>query len=165
MRTDADAPTVEESVARERASGDRRREPQVQNLLALDEERPSLLEERLEGGEIDLRGVGLDLAEIGVEGKVEGQVVGDSDLAVEADVEVVVATRAKRVALLARSALAASHSVGQELDATLGLEVLQALQLSELADPARRVLGNALPGRAFLKAVELAHHLQAPGLV
>src|SRR5439155_17961100 len=47
--------------------------PEVENLGALDEERPVFLEELLEGGQVHERLVHLDLPEVGVQGGVERQ--------------------------------------------------------------------------------------------
>ena len=80
------------------AAGDRRRERQVQDVGALDEEGALLLEEGLEGGQVDLGGVGLDLAEVGVDGQVEGEVVAQAELGVEAGGEAVVGAVAEGVA-------------------------------------------------------------------
>ncbi len=64
MRAAADAPAVQELVAPAR-------EAEVEDLGVLDEERPPLLEEGLEGGQVDHRGVRLDLPEVRVDGGVE----------------------------------------------------------------------------------------------
>jgi hypothetical protein len=51
---------------------------------ALDEERAPLLEELLEGREVHHRRVGLDLAEVGVDGGVHREVGGEAVLEVRA---------------------------------------------------------------------------------
>src|SRR5207249_414623 len=54
--------------------------PEAEDLSSLDEEGPPLLELYLEGGEVDDRGIELDLPEIGVDGRVEREVRADAVL-------------------------------------------------------------------------------------
>ena len=46
----------------------------LERLLPLGEERSPLVEKRLEGGQIDLGGIGLDLAKVGVYRRIEREV-------------------------------------------------------------------------------------------
>src|SRR4030043_225644 len=57
---------------------------EAENIPALDEEGPLFLVIGLESGQVDDRRVGLDLAEVGVDREVEGQVARDAELAVQA---------------------------------------------------------------------------------
>src|SRR5690606_30027423 len=74
-RARADPAGIEIGRAAEEALG-----PAGEDLVAFDEERPLLLEHRLERGEVHLGGIRLDLAEVRVDGGVEGEVAAEADL-------------------------------------------------------------------------------------
>src|SRR3712207_7000560 len=57
--------------------------PSTTLFRSFDEERPPLLEERLERGEVELRRVRLDLPEVGVDRRVEREVRREAVLDVE----------------------------------------------------------------------------------
>ena len=59
---------------------------EIEESRPLQEELALLLEEEAEAGQVDLDVVGLDLGEVGVEGRVERQVGGDRVLEIEAQV-------------------------------------------------------------------------------
>jgi hypothetical protein len=88
-------------------------------VLAGREERPALLEERLEGRQVDLGRVGFDLPEVGVDGRVQREVRPQAHPEVQAYPGVHVPSVLKRVVLveqcLARERRRAGH-VGHELD-------------------------------------------------
>src|SRR5690606_38896788 len=65
----ADAPRVEELLAPDVSGG----QVKAEQIAALDEERPLLLEEGLDVGEVDDRGIGIDLSEIRVDGAGQGE--------------------------------------------------------------------------------------------
>ena len=153
-----DAARIEQRVPNEVAAGDRRSETQVQDLLALDEERTLLREEGLEGAQVDLGGIGLHLSEVRIDG------VGDSDLAVEAELELLAATVAEGIAGLLLVPLCAGDTIGQQLEPPFRLQVVEAAELAESADPAIHVLWDPLPGRALLEPEEASMDLQPPGL-
>ena len=95
---------------------DRILDREAQDLLALQEERPLLLVESLVSGQIDDRGVRLDLAEVGVHRGVECEVGGETDLRVESD-----RARAVRAAAGRRRAGAGlPEHVRQQLDVARG---------------------------------------------
>ena len=74
-RTLPDPPGIEEAQPFEPAEAEETR--------PLDEEGTPLLEEGLEGGQVHHRGVGLHLAEVGVDGGVQGESAGETVLQVE----------------------------------------------------------------------------------
>ena len=65
---------------------DRLRLAELERRRVLEEERPLLGEEQIEAREVHLLLVGLDLREVGVDGRVEREVGTDSPLHVDADV-------------------------------------------------------------------------------
>ena len=149
----ADAPRVEELVL----ALDRKGE----DLAPLEEEGPLLLVERLVGGEVDDRGVGLDLAEVRVHRGVESEVRGQADLRIEAD-------RARAVGppvgdRRARAGLA--HRVGQQLDVAGAGQPADPVQLAELVHTARVLAGDELPLVLLLVAVDPAPGVEAPDLL
>ncbi|MCA9764609.1 MAG: dihydrodipicolinate synthase family protein, partial [Gemmatimonadetes bacterium] len=136
-RRRADAPAVE-VAARVRA----------EDLGALDEERPLLGERDLEGVEVDDRRIGLDLAEVGVEGGVEGEPGPEPELEVEAGVEPRLAQVGERVAGLEAPGAAhrqAGRHERQQLEAEPVVARRQAAQLAEVRRPAGPVLGHDHP--------------------
>src|SRR5439155_3898682 len=80
-----------------------------EQLAALDEERPALLQLRLERREVDDRGIDLDLAEVGVEAGVERQGRGEAVFEVGAAAAGIVAGRMERVARRAGPPVAAAR--------------------------------------------------------
>src|SRR5713226_3375007 len=82
----ADAPAVDQAFAAavHLAAVD----VELEQAPARDEERTLLGEERLEGAQVQDRGVGLHLSEVGVEGGVERKVRGDAVLHITARCQV-----------------------------------------------------------------------------
>lgn len=103
----------------------------------------ALLEEELEGGQVERGGIGLDLPEIGVDRGVEGQVGRQADLDVGADRlprHAVVARARGNVALLLE---VPGDAVGRHLEAARRLDAVDARDVAEL----RREAGPAAPVR------------------
>jgi hypothetical protein len=97
--------------------------------------------------------------------KFRGQVAGHAGLAVEAAVKGMGAARGKGIAGLGGEALELADRVRKELDLARRLDAGQAVELAEERDPARRVLGDGLPGRALVLAEERPGDLKAPALL
>ncbi len=161
LRRPADAAGIEEVVAGHIAVP--AHQPEAEDVPALDEERPLLLVIGLEGGQVDDGRVGLDLAEVRIEGEIEGQVAGDADLAVQAAVERTGPAGGEGIARLGGEAPELADRIGEELDLARRLDPAEAAELAEERDPAGRVLGDVLPERALVLAEEAPGHLESPG--
>ena len=149
----ADAPRVEELVLV--------LDLEAQDLAALEEEGPLLLVEGLVGGEVDDGGVGLDLAEVGVEGRVEREVRGQADLGVEAE-------RARAVGAAVRlrgPGARLAERVGHELHVARLLQPADPVQLAQLVHAARVLARDQLPLVLFLVASDPAPGVHAPDLL
>jgi len=132
-----------------------------EDLAALEEERPFLLVEGLVGGQVEDRGVGLDLAEVGVDGRVEGEVRREPDLRVEPE-------GAGEVGALpgdGRPRARLSDHVGQELDVPGRRQVADPVQLAELVHPPGVLAGDELPLALLLVAGQPAPRVHAPDLL
>src|SRR5690606_28550430 len=92
-------------------------EREVEDLGILDEERATLLEELLEGGEVDHRRVGLHLAEVRVDRGVERELPAEPESHVGPHARALVTSGAERVSLLGSSAEDRAEHVGPELEA------------------------------------------------
>ena len=140
-----------------------------EHVRALDEERAALVEEELEAAEVDLRGVGLDLPEVRVDGRGERQVGGEAELQVEPDARgqvgrgVVGVGRAAGRARVG-GARGLGRDVGDELEAARRAQADEAGEVAEVADEA--VERGALRGPEDLlaRALDPAAELDAPGL-
>jgi hypothetical protein len=134
---------------------------ELEQAPARDEERTLLGEERLEGAQVQDRGVGLHLPEVGVEGGVERQVRGDAVLEVAAQGHVLRTTDARRGEL--RHVL--GHHVGGRLEPAGGLEVVEPVDVAELRDEPCLGLPEQRPAHALGVAVQIPIYDQAEGMV
>ncbi len=126
-----------------------------------DKERALLLEEGLEGGEVELGRVGLHLAEVGLQGTVQGEVGGDAVLEVRSEVsesvDAVLAARSDRVG-------SAPHRVGEDLELARRGDVLQAHEGAEPAHEPALLAVPRHPRRVLAAAMHIAVDLQPPGI-
>ena len=147
----ADAPGVEDL--------ERKRE----RVDPLEEERPLLRQQRLEVGQVEDHLVRFDLGEVGVEGAVEGQVLGDVPFEVEARR----ASRGERAPEHVGPGVAPPR-VGeperQQLERARALEPAQIVEASEEGDRARDVAREVGPQIVLLSLGDEAGRLQAPAL-
>src|SRR6266540_2286002 len=97
----------------------------IENARSFDEERAPLLIERLEGREIDDGRVGFDLAEIGVHGRIDGDVRCDAVLDVRTAVVLL-------VALESRGRLVLQHRIRCHLEAPWSGQALEPHDVAEL---------------------------------
>ncbi len=137
---------------------------ELEDVGALQEEGTLLREERLEGRQVDHRGVGLDLSEVGVEREVQGEAVGEPISQIRADVPLELAARLEGVAGIRRGVALRRHRVGQDLEPARRSDPVDADQLAVLGDPARCVLGDRLPLHGFGLALDDALDVETPRL-
>ena len=112
----------------------------AQQLAALGEERPLLLEKHLECREIHDRGIGFDLPEVGVHRAVERDVGTEPHLQIGADATAEICAAVERIprrdtALKAR----VGRAVGHELESAGRLDALDAHELSHERRPSGAV--------------------------
>ena len=124
--------------------------PEREQPLALDEEGSPLLEEGLERAEVELRRVGLDLAEVGVHRRVEQEVGGDPVLEVAPDGELLVS----RVAVRRCPLDVLGQHVGRDLGVARAREPLESGQLAELRGEARARRSVEGPGDGLAVALD-----------
>src|SRR5207247_7643494 len=96
--------------------------------LALEEEGSLLGEKSLEAGEIDHRRIGFDLAEVGIDGRVDGEVGGDADLEIGSNPRVVSLLESRR----ARRVAGPGDGVGSQLHPSWRHDALDACHVAEL---------------------------------
>ena len=109
-------------------------QPVIENVFALDEEGALFFIKGFKGSEVDLRGIGLDLPEIGIDGEIHGQVRGDARLAVQAALDVAGAAGRKGVVRIRTARAQIADGVGEQFNAVGLDEILQAVQLTEKVD-------------------------------
>jgi hypothetical protein len=156
----ADAPRVDESLAGIAVVDRRAVDVELKLPGALHEERPLLAEERLEGREIEHAGVRFNLAEVGIDRRVELQVRSHTVLQVGAGGELLLA--ADRRGLELRDVL--RDDVRRRLEAARGLEVVQVGDLAELRHEPRLRLAEQRPRDALRIAIEIAVHGESEGM-
>ena len=122
----------------------------AQQLVALGEEGPALVEEDLERREVDDRRIGLDLAEVGVDGAVERNVGTETHLEVRAGAGREIGAAVERVrrgdvALQAR----VRRRVRHQFEAARRLDPLNADQLTHERRPTRAIPGDRNPEDIF----------------
>ena len=122
LRRPADAPGVEQPLSGVAVHHHDAVHREGEQSLGLHEEGPPLLEEGLEGAEVEHRGIGLDLAEVGVHGGVQQDVGRDPVLEVAADGDVLIA----RVAVGRRTRLVSGEHVRDDLRLAPGSPGLRA---------------------------------------
>ncbi len=117
---------------------------EVEDARALDEEGPLFRVVGLLVADVDDGRVDLDLAEVGVDRGVEGQVALQAGLEVEAGVPAEVAPGPERVPGFLRARLGPARGIGGGLDPAAAVDVPDADEVGEARDQAALLLG--LPG-------------------
>ena len=137
------------------------RQRRVEEVGVLEEERPLLREEDLEAlVDRHLRLVGLDLAEVGVDGEVEGDRVARHQLHVDAGAALVLAHVGCGVRI--EEARPGEGAVGQDLDVAAGRDVGDAVGGGELGDEPAHALRAARPVVGLVVRPDRPHQRQAP---
>ena len=160
-RRAADATRVEQSLVGAAVDDDVAVELELIEARSLDEERPLLGIERLERREIEDGGIRLDLAEVGVDGRVERDVRRQAQLQVGAGGEILAAAEA-RVRQCSLHVL--GHDVRRQLDPTVGRDVADAVEPAQLRRESVAVGRVEGPGVAFGAPLEIAPDTEAEGV-
>ncbi len=140
LRLPSDTPRVEQLFDTVAAA-----QTEVENVRSLEKERSFLLEERLKSRKVDHRGIGLDLAEVRIDGEVECEAVGQPVLDVGAQAAVEVTARLERVPVLRRRERLLRDYVRQDLQSPRRRDPLDSSEVAVFADPTRGVFGDRLP--------------------
>ena len=130
-----------------------------------DEERTPFLEAGLEGRQVDHRGVRLHLAEVGVEGGVQGKAVGQPVLEVDARVaggHRPVVEGAGRIRALVVGGVA--DRVRQNLQPPGPADPFEAEQVAELGGPAGLGRGTPAPGDSLAQVEDVTPKIDPPHL-
>ena len=137
-----------------------------EDVRPLDEEGPVLGQELLERRQVHERGVDLDLAEVGVHRRVQGEVGGHAVLEVQPRAPEIVARFVEGIrGVTGLPEGAAPHAVGEELEPLRRRDVAQPGQVSEARhEPAFR-LPDERPHGEFVLAQNGPHEADAPDLV
>ena len=155
----ADAPRVEQA----RLPGNARdaRAGGLEDLDALQEEGPALAVAGLKDGQVEHRRVALDLAEVRVDGGIEGDVGGQAVAQVQAGGggQIVLA------AAVSHGQDAAAQGEGQDLETAPRLDPLDPLEVTEARGVAGDAPGGEAPFRPLGPAADLAEDVDPPGLV
>src|SRR5439155_9036741 len=165
LRRPPDAPRIQ--VQRQVAEVDHAAAaaPEVEDLRALDEERPVLREELFEGREVHERLVNLHLPEVGVHRRVERLAGAHAVLQIRAHTALVRARRLKGVAAHRRLAVRPGpDGVGQDLDVFAGLEAREPDQAGEAGGHAVLGPGHERKERQLVLALNPADEAHAPYL-
>ena len=134
----------------------------VEDARALDEERPLLLVIGLLVADVDDRRIDLDLAEIGIDGQVQGQVALQSGLEVEARVGSPFPAGAERIARHDRLDVRAARGEGRDLQPPAAVDIPDPDQVGEPGNHPALLLGPpGQPGR-FVLALDDALEIDAP---
>ncbi len=133
----------------------------AQQVGALDEEGPLLLEVGLGVAQVDHGRVDLDLAEVGVERGVEGQAAGQAVLQVEAPLQRLLRAVVEGVAGAGRGHLiAARDHVGQQRQVPARLQARQARQVGHARGQPGLFLGHQLEPALLVAALDAGHHVE-----
>ena len=135
-----------------------------EDVGALEKERALLGEEDLVGAEVDLRGIGLDLAEVRVDRPRDRRVGPEPELEVEARRRQELAVVVERVGGIGLGEGRAEGSVGQELEALGRLEVGEPVELSEERHLLSRLARSRRPEAVLVEPLDKARDLKPPGL-
>ena len=143
------------------------RSPTPQELVTLDEERPSFREEDFELREVHHGGVGLDLAEVRVHGGIKGEVRPEARLQVQPEAWLELAAILEWVRLLHQLAArerSISGYVWDELHRPAGGDGLDSRQISEPGGPTRLVPGHGDPEDVLVLRRDEAVDVDSPRL-
>jgi hypothetical protein len=134
----------------------------VEQLGALGEELPVLIEAHLEGGEVQYLIIKNHLAEIGHQGHVQRE--GVIDAVLEVGPEIVWGGQLEvAIGRVAGGIQVAAH-VGEEEQAQGRVDIADAIEHARLVDEALHVRVNRVPPRIFAVAPDAAHEVDAPAL-
>ncbi len=115
----------------------------------------------------DLRVLGLDLAEVGIRGQVDDEVIVDDELRVHADLAL--GRRMLKIWIrgIARveGAKAAHQAIGNQVDAVAGRNSFEPIQSRGLAQAALDLVGNLRPEGIFVLARDAAIQNDSPLLL
>ena len=121
---------------------------------------------RLEGGQVDFRRIGFDLAEVRVDRGFERQVRAEAHLDVGADAALQVRAVVERVAAIAIAVDGRSAGdVRQRLDAARRDDAVDAADVAEARRPGAHGARNQDPVVGFVERRPEAIQVEAPGLV
>ena len=139
---------------------------EIEDLRALDEKRPMLVEELLKGREVHERLVDLHLPEVGVHRHVERLAGAHPVLQIRAHTALVRARRLKGVAAPRRLAVRPSpDGVGQDLDVLAGLHAREPDKAREARGHTALGPGHEWKERQLVLALDPADKAHAPYLV
>ncbi len=110
------------------------RQRSIEDPGVLDEERSAFLEEGFEGRQIDDGGIGLDLTEIGIDGRIEGELAADPVADVNAGARVELGAIEKGVTIVGRAGERAAQRVRTKLQTLGGTVDLDPFENGKLAD-------------------------------
>src|SRR5262249_36592472 len=128
---------------------------------AFDEKRASLLESRLERGEVDDGRIHLDLSEVRVHRRDEREVRRDRVTRVESAARIPLAVAAEGIALRVDE-VNAGQCVRDQFETTSLMETIEAGEIAERADAARLRLAREGELREFLAPIDDPLDLQPP---
>jgi hypothetical protein len=135
----------------------------TEDLRALGEERPPLLEEHLELREVDYRGVHLDLAEVRVEGRIEREVARHAVLEVHARRREPARAVVERVARHEwLDELGAGGGIGHQLQRAGRADTDNVVQVRHARRQAGLVLPHQLEPVRLVAALDDPLHVDAP---
>ena len=154
VRLAADPPRVEEA----RAGAVVAVEVEAQIPGALDEERPTLGVKRLERRQVDHGRVGLDLAEVRVDGRRHGQPRSQGVLDVGADRTAGVRRLVEGVSSFRGLRADLGHAVGHDFEALPASGELQPAQFAELRHETGAALRDERPRRGLVEPANLPDH-------
>ena len=139
-----------------------------EEVAVLQKERAFLREENFEAlVDRDLRLVGFDLAEVGIDRRIEHEAAVQDELSVQTDVgfeSAALESRMVRVALV-DVAEAAKQSVGNQLNVPAGRDVLHPARIGGLVEAPLNAVGNSRPEHVFVGARDAAIQNDAPLLL
>ena len=131
MRTAPNATGIEEALGREVAITKHQRKRE--NIFAFDEEGAFFGEESFVGRQVHLRRVGLHLSEVGIDGEIERQVAGDTNLAVETTADVLPVTlRAEGILGILFETFGAGYHIRGKIKHPPGFDSVDAIEPPEL---------------------------------
>src|SRR5690606_4699814 len=122
-------------------------------------------EERLEGGQVELCGIGFDLSEIRVDGRIQRHVGADTDLQVRARFDAGAAGEAARpIERFFRPD--ARRRVRGDLEVAAWLDSRNAVQAAEARDEVGAIgARNQRPLTSLAEALDLPRKMHTPGLL
>ena len=155
----ADAPGIEI-----RRTAEKTEPPSAEQFVALDEKGPALIEHRFERGEVDVGGIRLHLAEVRIQGPIQGEVGAEAHLDVcTGPTTGLVVERIGRIDRSPQRQVAGR--IRQQLETAGGADPRDAEQPTEMRRIARGGLGDQHPVVGFILVRYRALDLQPPDLL